>query len=107
MSNKKIKEALLDYFKGFCGEGGAPSIAKFSKEYGISIAKLQRLGKRSDFREVMNECSELRRDYLIDCGLTKRFDASFVKFVLQFESESGANDADMPTICFEVVNEED
>jgi hypothetical protein len=106
MSKTKIKRALLDYFKNFDGEGGAPSIAKFCKRYGISISKIRALSSSEDFCEVLCECSEFRRDYLIDCGLTKRFDASFVKFLLQFESETENTDDSVPVICFEVADEE-
>ena len=106
MKKGEIKRRLLDYFKNFSGDGGAPSIAKFCRENGIDIAKIKRLSSRADFREVLDECSEFRRDYLIDCGLTKRFDSSFVKFVLQLESESLDICDDAPTISFEVISEE-
>ena len=100
----QLKRALIDYFANYSGTDGAPSIVKFRKCHGLSYADFERLKSKRGFRDVLKECSEFRRDYLIDCGLTKRFDASFVKFVLQIEDESGESDMSAPIISFEVVD---
>ena len=100
-----IRRALIDYFANYNGTDGAPSFAKFRRGHGLSYADFERLKKKRGFSDVLKECSEFRRDYLIDCGLTKRFDASFVKFVLQIESESGDVEIGTPIISFEVVDE--
>ena len=100
-----IRRALIDYFANYNGTDGAPSFAKFRRGHGLSYADFERLKKKRGFSDVLKECSEFRRDYLIDCGLTKRFDASFVKFVLQIEDESGNVEIGTPIISFEVVDE--
>jgi hypothetical protein len=100
-----IRRALIDYFANYNGTDGAPSFAKFRRGHGLSYADFERLKKKRGFSDVLKECSEFRRDYLIDCGLTKRFDASFVKFVLQIEGESGDVEIGTPIISFEVVDE--
>ena len=105
ISPRELKATLIDYFKNYNGTDGAPSIAKFCKEHGISYADFERLKKKRGFSDTLKECSEFRRDYLIDCGLTKRFDASFVKFVLQLEWESDTAGDSVPIISFEVVDE--
>ena len=102
---KQLRRSLIDYFANYNGTDGAPSLAKFRRGHGISYSDFEKFKDRQDFRDVLKECSEFRRDYLIDCGLTKRFDASFVKFVLQLEDESVGDDVSAPVISFEVVDE--
>ena len=102
---KQLRRSLIDYFANYNGTDGAPSLAKFRRGHGISYSDFEKLKDRQDFRDVLKECSEFRRDYLIDCGLTKRFDASFVKFVLQLEDESVGDDVSAPVISFEVIDE--
>ena len=38
--------------------------------------------RHKKFDRAYRECGEIRRDYLIDRALTRRFDPSFVKFLL-------------------------
>lgn len=102
---KEIRRALIDYFANYSGQDGAPSLAKFRRGHGISYSDFEKLKRRRDFRDALKECSEFRRDYLIDCGLTKRFDASFVKFLLQLEDNIGENEDNVPHISFEVSDE--
>ena len=104
INQKELKTRLIDYFANYNGTDGAPSLAKFCRGNGISYTEFERLKKKRGFADVLKECSEFRRDYLIDCGLTKRFDASFVKFVLQLESEIGSETESVPIISFEVVD---
>ena len=102
---KKIRRALIDYFANYSGQDGAPSLAKFRRGHGISYSDFEKLKCRRDFRDALKECSEFRRDYLIDCGLTKRFDASFVKFLLQSELECSDDGEDALAVSFEVIDE--
>ena len=96
---------MLDYFATYRGEDGIPSFSKFRRSVSLSLSDFERLKKKRSFREAVDECSEFRRDYLIDCGLTKRFDASFVKFLLQSELECTESDEDTLTVSFEVIDE--
>ena len=102
----KIREEMLTYFKNFSDASGAPSFAKFRRGIGLSLSDFEKLKGKRSFHEALKECSEFRRDYLIDCGLTKRFDASFVKFLLQSEDESPKDDDTSPQISFEVIDDE-
>ena len=66
-------------------DGGIPSFSKFARSVGTTLAKLQALRKYKKFNEAYCECSEIRRDYLIDAALTKRHDSSFTKYILEIE----------------------
>lgn len=102
---EEIRRAMLDYFATYNGEDGIPSFSKFRRRASISLVEFERLKRKRSFREALDECSEFRRDYLIDCGLTKRFDASFVKFLLQSELECSDDGEDALAVSFEVIDE--
>ena len=76
------------YFAGFDEAGGAPSFDKFARQAGLSLAELNSFRKHEKFARAYAECGEIRRDYLIDRALTRRFDPSLVKFLLERECES-------------------
>ena len=103
---EEIRRSMLEYFATYDGNDGAPSFSKFRRKGALSLVEFNRMKNKRSFREAMDECSEFRRDYLIDCGLTKRFDASFVKFLLQSEDECENPDDGAPIISFEVVDDE-
>lgn len=67
---------------------GAPSMLKFAKSIGTTVAELQRYRENARFDRAYRECQEIRRDYLIDRALDRRFDPSFVKFIISTESEA-------------------
>ena len=95
---------MYTFFVGYSGVG-APSFTKFGVSAGLTLEDIERFRRYDEFERAYRECSEIRRDYLIDCGLTKRFDASFVKFVLQLEDETEESESSVPIISFEVVDE--
>ena len=66
---------------------GAPSMLKFAKSIGTTLAELQRYREHTRFDRAYRECQEIRRDYLIDRALDRRFDPSFVKFIISSEAE--------------------
>ncbi len=70
------------YFTGYDEPHGAPSFSKFARRIGITVAELESFRSKKDFDAAWRECSEIRRDYLIDNALCKRLDASFTKFLL-------------------------
>ena len=90
---------------------GAPSFAKFARSVGITTADIERYRKRSEFERAYQECSEIRRDYLIDNGLVKRFDSSLAKFILTSEYQMGEKkitDEDKSIqVTLEVIGDED
>ena len=55
-----------------------------------SYSQLEGFRAKKKFDRAWRECNEIRRDYLIDGALTRRFDPSFVKYLLSEEKESTA-----------------
>ena len=87
---KDLPRKLYTFFLNYDGPG-VPSFSKFARSIGITLNELDAYRRRSEFERAYQECSEIRRDYLIDNGLVKRFDSSFTKFLLG--TEYGMGDA--------------
>ena len=85
---KDLPRKLYTFFIGY-NDTGAPSFAKFARSIGTTLNDLEGYRKHKEFERAYRECSEIRRDYLIDNGLTKRFDSSFTKFLLSSEYRMG------------------
>ena len=84
---------------------GLPSFTKFAISVGLSTEDIERFRKHKRFETAYRECMEIRRDYLIDRALDKRFDPSFSKFLITCETEAGA-ESDAGNITFNLkVNE--
>jgi hypothetical protein len=90
------------FFKSYSDLSGAPSFVKFAESIGVTLADLERFRAHYEFDRSYRECSEIRRDYLIDNALTRRFDPSLVKYLLDNDRESDAAD-DSLTVRVEVV----
>jgi hypothetical protein len=71
---------------------GLRSFTKFARSEGLSTEDLLRFRGRKKFEVAYQECLQIRRDYLIDRALDKRFDGSFVKFLISCEVESESSD---------------
>ena len=84
-------------------DDGAPSFPKFARRIGVTVEELGAFRSHKKFDRAYRECNEIRRDYLIDRALTKRFDPSFVKFLLS-EGEDDAVDDGMLAVRLEVVD---
>ena len=85
---KGIEREMYLYFSSY-SEAGAPSFTKFARKKGLTTAELNSLRTKKKFNLAFVECMEIRRDYLIDKALTKNFDSSFVKFLLDAEVDEG------------------
>ncbi len=91
---KKIKytenlpRQLYTFFITY-SEPGAPSFEKFARSIGATLEEIACFRKHSEFERAYRECSEIRRDYLIDGALTRRYDSSFSKFLLSAEYGMG------------------
>ena len=83
---------LYTFFISHSDTASAPSFEKFAKSIGATLADLERFRKKSEFERAWRECNEIRRDYLIDSALTRRFDPSLVKFLLAAEFGMGETD---------------
>ena len=88
---KDTPRRLYTFFLSF-DDIGAPSFSKFAKSIGVTLEELVSYRRHKEFDRAYRECSEIRRDYLIDNGLVKRFDSSLVKFVLSSEFSMGEKD---------------
>ncbi len=85
---KSLPREMYSYFISYDDTQGAPSFQKFAKEIGVTTEELLSMRQHKRFDESYRECSEIRRDYLIDRALSKRFDASFVKFLVGEEGDT-------------------
>ena len=98
-----IPREMYKFFTEFSDTAGVPSFEKFAISKGITLEELNSYRSRKKFERAYRECCEIRRDYLIDRALTKRFDPSFVKFLL---SECENEDADNTlTLKLEVIED--
>ncbi len=88
ISPKELPRKMYGFFTSYA-DTGAPSYEKFARSIGITLEELERYRKYKIFDRAYRECGEIRRDYLIDCALTKRHDPSFVKFLLICEFGMG------------------
>ena len=68
---------------------GAPSFDKFARSIGATLEDVELFRQHDEFNRAYRECSEIRRDYLIDAALARRYDPSFVKFLLSAEFGMG------------------
>ena len=107
---KDLPRKMYTYFRGY-SDAGAPSFTKFAMSIGATLDDIEGYRKHTEFDRAYRECSEIRRDYLIDNGLTKRTDSSFTKFVLASEFRMGeekAGDEDRNIeVTLEVIGNED
>lgn len=92
------------YFAGYDESHGAPSFSKFARRIGVTLYELEGFRRKKEFDAAWRECSEIRRDYLIDSALSKRHDASFTKFLLA--EELSTDDSSDLKLTLQVVNDE-
>ena len=115
MARKKITYTddlpgkMYTFFRNY-SDIGAPSFLKFATSVNMTLADIESFRKEEKFDRAYRECSEIRRDYLIDNGLVKRFDSSFVKFLLTSEygmgDGKGAEDDKEMKVTLEVIGDE-
>ncbi len=89
---KDFPHKLYVFFASFNETTGAPSFLKFARSIGVTTEDVEAFREHKEFDRAFRECERIRRDYLIDNALTKRFDSSFTKFVLTEEAEGGADE---------------
>ncbi len=98
-----IARKMYLYFTGYNEPAGVPSFGKFARSIGTTFEELSSFRRRAKFDRAWRECIEIRRDYLIDMALAKRFDSSFAKFLLSLESEIEGTDGKLD-VSLEVVD---
>jgi hypothetical protein len=100
---KAMCQKMRDYFVSYEGIG-APSFEKFAAMMSISTLELRDLRSVPEFEAAYRECCAIRRDYLIDRGLEKKFDSSLVKLLITTEKEDDlCVDGAQFTLSVEVV----
>lgn len=87
-----LPRRMYSYFASYSG-GGAPSFQRFAIGIGLTLADVSRFREKKEFERAYKECSEIRRDYLINMALEKKNDSSFTKFLLATEYGMGEDDA--------------
>lgn len=101
---------LLYLFFSTYSDTGAPSFEKFARSIGATSMDIERFREHRQFDLSYRECNEIRRDYLIDAALTRRYDPSFVKFLLAAEFGMGEKDKEKGdtglTVTLEVLEDE-
>ena len=107
--SRDLPRKLYTFFLNYDGPG-VPSYSKFARSIGTTLQEIEAFRGHGEFERAYQECSEIRRDYLIDNGLVKRFDSSFTKFLLTSEYGMGdSKDADVDkelTVTVEVIGDE-
>ena len=99
---------MYSFFHHF-SDVGSPSFSKFARSIGATLDDIEKFRRHKEFEFAYRECNEIRRDYLIDNALTKRFDSSLVKFLLSNEygmGEDASSDEDKKLqVTLEVVGD--
>ena len=85
---------LYSFFTTYTDTPGVPSFSKFARSIGATLADIEQFRKHKEFDRAYDECNEIRRDYLIDNALCKRFDGSVTKFILSAEYGMGEYEKD-------------
>lgn len=98
-----LPKAMYKFFLEYSDSQSAPSFEKFARSIGRTTEDIEAYRSRKKFDKAYRECSEIRRDYLIDRALTKRFDPSFVKYLLS-EAESSDSEDGSLSVKLEVVD---
>ena len=101
--SKDLPRRMYLYFTGYSEAVGAPSFPKFARSIGATVAELESFKNRPQFLRAWRECTEIRRDYLIDSALSRKFDPSFTKFLLSEEEASGEGGEGGLSVLLEVI----
>ena len=83
-----LPRLLYTFFTSYT-DIGAPSFSKFARSIGATLKEVESFRRHSEFERAYRECSEIRRDYLIDSALARKHDPSFTKFLLGSEFGMG------------------
>ena len=85
---RDLPHRMYGFFIGYDGVG-VPSFDKFARTERLTLEDLREFRRHKEFDRAYRECSEIRRDYLIDNALSKKQDASITKFILSAEFGMG------------------
>jgi len=91
---KDMPRAMYTYFLTYSDKASAPSFSKFARSIGRTLSDITDYRRHAEFDRAYRECNEIRRDYLIDAALTKRFDPSFTKYLLSEAEDNAESERD-------------
>ena len=100
--DKELPREIYTYFISSVTESKIPSFSKFARSIGVTLDTLSGYRKNKEFERAWRDCIEIRRDYLTDCALTKRYDPSFVKFLLGLELGTDTDENEDNTLAVTV-----
>lgn len=100
--SKELPRQIYTYFVSSVAESSIPSFSKFARSIGVTLEALSGYRKHKEFDRAWRDCIEIRRDYLTDCALTKRYDPTFVKFLFGFEFGADADSEDDKSLAVTV-----
>ena len=92
--SQNMPRLLYTFFISYSETAGAPSFTKFARSIGATLEDIEAFRAHREFERAYRECNEIRRDYLIDAALTRRYDSSFSKFLLTAEFGMGEREKD-------------
>ena len=102
---KDFPHKLYIFFATYNENTGAPSFLKFARSIGVTTEDVEKWREHKEFDRAYRECTEIRRDYLIDNALCKRFDSSFTKFLLGEEVNSDGGEKEKIDVVLRVLEE--
>ena len=92
---KELPRQLYSSFLSMVNDGTPPSFSKFARSIGTTVGELEGFRRHKEFDRAWRECIEIRRDYLTDSALTRRYDPSFVKFLLTEQTSEQSDSEDI------------
>lgn len=95
---KEYPRLLYSFFVSYSDTSSLPSFSKFARSIGVTCRDIERFRNHEEFDRAYRECNEIKRDYLTDCALCKRFDPSFVKFLLSSEYSDASEEEGSDTV---------
>lgn len=91
---KEYPRLLYSFFISYSDTSSLPSFSKFARSIGVTTQDIEQFRNHKEFDRAYRECNEIKRDYLTDYALCKRFDPSFAKFLLSSEGNSELCESD-------------
>ena len=102
---KDYPHRLYIFFSTYSEGQGAPSFDKFARSVGLTLEDVETFREHKEFNRAYRECMEIRRDYLIDNALSKRFDPSLVKFLLSEDNRESEKEENELELTIKVLSE--
>jgi heme oxygenase len=78
---RELPRRMYSFFISATEGASPPSFSKFARSIGLTLAELDAMREHSEFESAWRECNEIRRDYLIDKALLRRFFGVFLMVI--------------------------